>query len=144
MSMEINPLGFIAALTLFLSVWMGHVAVRKIEAETVHLWKPVMLAIGLGLALEYAALTAPTRSLSMILGIAGLTLLWDAFEFKRQARRVRKGHAPANPGNPRHAAMLADPHSSAATLDVLKRDPGGRMVDTAESGELMPDRGALK
>jgi hypothetical protein len=53
--MEINPLGLTAAVTAFLSIWIGHVSVRKIEAITVNLWKPMVIAIALGLTLEYAA-----------------------------------------------------------------------------------------
>ena len=41
-------------------------------------------------------------------GILGVTLLWDSFEFWRQQKRVIKGHAPANPDNPRHARILAE------------------------------------
>ena len=135
--MEINPLGLVAALTAFLSIWIGHVSVRKIEAETVHLWKPMLIAILLGVALEVAALFAANRPLAAVFGILGITLLWDALEIKRQAKRVRKGHAPANPANPRHAAMLTESGSHATTLDLLNRDPLGRQVSAAEAVELL-------
>ena len=127
--MEINFLGLIAAVTAFLSIWIGHVSVRKIEAVTVKLWKPIVIVIALGFALGYAALAVSNRPLSTVCGILSITLLWDAFEIKRQAQRIRKGHAPANPKNPRHAAMLAEPGSHTTTLDILKRDPIGRPVD---------------
>jgi len=42
---------------------------------------------------------------STILGILGITLLWDALELVRQAQRVKIGRAPANPANPRHACL---------------------------------------
>jgi hypothetical protein len=126
--MEINPLGLISAVIAFLSIWIGHVSVRKIEAGTVALWKPMAILIALGLALEYAALTTSNRPFSTVYGILGVTLLWDAFEIKRQAYRIRKGHAPANPNNPRHAAMLVESNSHATTLNILNRDPTGRMV----------------
>jgi|SRR3989304_5145380 len=135
--MEINPLGLISAVIAFLSIWIGHVSVRKIEAITVALWKPMAILIALGLALEYAALSIPNRPLATVLGILGVTLLWDAFEVKRQADRIRKGHAPANPDNPRHAAMLAEPNSRATTLNILNRDPIGRMVDPEEAVRLI-------
>jgi len=135
--MEINPLGLTAAVTAFLSIWIGHVSVRKIEAKTVNLWKPMAIAIALGLALEYAALSIAHRPLSTVCGILGITLLWDAFEIKRQAHRIHKGYAPANPNNPRHAAILADPNSHAVTLDLLKRDPIGRIVSPDEAVELI-------
>jgi len=57
------------------------------------------------------------------LGILGITLLWDAFEIYRQQNRVKHGHAPANPNNPRHARFLADPHFHATTEDLLKCEP---------------------
>ena len=135
--MEINPLGLISAVIAFLSIWIGHVSVRKIEAITVALWKPMAILIALGLALEYAALSIPNRPLATVFGILGVTLLWDAFEVKRQADRIRKGHAPANPDNPRHAAMLAEPNSRATTLNILNRDPIGRMVDPEEAVRLI-------
>ncbi len=51
----------------------------------------------------------------------GITALFDALEFRRQFRRVKQGHAPANPNNPRHAPWLAE--GKATTADLLKREP---------------------
>jgi hypothetical protein len=135
--MEVNLLGLVAAATAFLSIWIGHVSVRKVEAITVYLWKPMVIAVVLGLALGYAALSITNRPLSTVCGILAITLLWDAFEIKRQARRVHKGHAPANPDNPRHAAILNEPNSAATTIDLLKRDPVGRPVDPNEAVQLV-------
>lgn len=145
MPMEINTLGLIAALTAFLSIWIGHVSVRKVEAITVALWKPMALAVALGLLLGYAALVLENRSLSTMCGILGITLLWDALELYRQAHRIRKGHAPANPANPRHAALLRDPHSRATTLNLLERDPLGRRVAPEEAVFLVknPEEGEV-
>jgi hypothetical protein len=140
MNMDINGLGLIAALTAFLSIWLGHVSVRKVEAHTVHLWKPTLIAIALGLAFEIASLLVASRALSLVFGILGVTLLWDAFEIQRQAQRVRKGHAPANPANPRHASMLAEPDAHAIPFDLLNRDPVGRKVDADEAFELIEVR----
>lgn len=137
--MELNFLGLIAAVTAFFSIWIGHVSVRKIEAVTVRLWKPIITAIALGLVLGYAALTVSNRPLSTVCGILGITLLWDAFEIKRQAQRIRKGHAPADPNNPRHSAMLAAADSHATTLDILKREPKGRSVSHDEAIQLIAD-----
>lgn len=131
--MEINPLGLIAALTAFVSIWAGHVSVRKIEAETNQLWKPMLTAIALGIGMEVVALTVNNRSISTVFGILGITLLWDALELHRQAKRVRKGHAPANPRNPRHAAWLADPNTHATPLNILDRDPIGRPVSAEDA-----------
>lgn len=136
MLMEINILGLVAALTAFTTIWAGHVSVRKIEAHVVHLWKPMVGMVGFGLLLEYAALVMDNRTLAVASGITGITLLWDAFEIKRQAKRIRRGHAPANPHNPRHAAMLADATSFATTVDILNRDPVGRAVSLDEAVSL--------
>lgn len=141
MRMEVNPLGLIAGLTAFLSIWIGHVSVRKIEAETVHLWKLTLIALLLGLALVAVAMLTTQRLLSTAFGILGITLLWDAFEIKRQAKRVRKGHAPANPANPRHAALLAEPDTHATPIDLLKRDPVGRQVSAEEAVGLLTRHG---
>jgi hypothetical protein len=135
MNMEINPLGLIAAITAFLTIWIGHVAVRKVEAATSDIRRPMCIAVLLGLLVEYGALSTANRPLSTALGILGITLLWDAFEIYRQEKRIQHGHAPANPHNPRHAKILAE-HSSATILDLLKRDPIGRPVSPAEASKL--------
>lgn len=136
--MGINTLGLVAAITAFLCIWIGHVSVRKVEAETVNLWKPTVLFILFGLTSEIFALTTASRLLSTVFGITGITLLWDAFELTRQQKRITKGHAPANPNNPRHAEILAE-RSSATTLDLLKRDPVGRTVSHEEAAKLVAD-----
>ena len=134
--MSINTLGLVAALTAFLAIWGGHVSVRKIEFTSPTIWLPTVIFAALGLATEYFSLSTVHRPLSAALGILGITLLFDAFEFTRQRKRIRKGHAPANPNNPRHARILAE-HSSATTLDLLKRDPIGRQVSPEEAPKLI-------
>lgn len=134
--MEINSLGLTAAVTAFITIWIGHVAVRKVEAKALNIKKPMFIAIVLGLLPEYGALSTTNRQLSTVLGILGITLLWDAFEIYRQENRIKHGHAPANPNNPRHAKILAK-HSSATTLDLLKRDPIGRSVSPEEAPKLI-------
>lgn len=114
-----NTLGVIAAFSAFLGIWLGHVAVRKIEFLSPTLWLPIMFFSSLGITCEILSLFSVHRSLSTILGILGIIFLWDALEFARQQRRVRKGHAPANPRNPRHASILAQ-HPAATTVDLLK------------------------
>lgn len=69
--------------------------------------------------------------MSTVCGITGITLLWDAFEFKRQQKRIISGHAPANPNNPRHLKIMAE-HNSATTFDLHKRDPVGRRASQEE------------
>jgi hypothetical protein len=127
-----NPLGIVTAISTFLGIWIGHVGVRAIERRAVHLWKPILGAIALGLGLVWVSLTAPSRALSVSAGVFATTLLWDALELHRQEKRVQKGHAPANPQNPRHAQILAA-YPAATTTDYLARDPLGHPVDAADA-----------
>ncbi len=135
--MQFNTLGLVAAVTAFLSIWIGHVSVRKIEFVLPVLWPPIVVFILLGLGLEALALMTFNLHLSAVFGILGITALWDALELTRQQKRIRKGHAPANPHNPRHAAILAEPGSHATPIDLLKRDPVGHPVTAAEAVELL-------
>ena len=50
--MEINTLGLTAALTAFLSIWVGHVAVRKIEFISPTIWLPTMIFATFGVLIE--------------------------------------------------------------------------------------------
>ena len=135
--MEINTLGLTAAVTAFLSIWIGHVAVRKIESASRTISIPVVASVVLGLVTEYCSLITSNLHLKAIFGIIGVTLLWDGYEFIRQQNRIRKGHAPANPNNPRHAAILAEPNSHATTLDLLSRDPVGYEVNAEDALKLI-------
>jgi hypothetical protein len=117
--MEINYIGLVAAASTFFSVWFGHVAVRKIEAVSHTIWQPTIAFAATGI-------------------ILGFTFLWDALEFTRQQNRIKKGHAPANPGNPRHARLMRE-HPSATTLDLLKRDPIGKPVSHTEAIQLITE-----
>lgn len=119
-----NFIGVVAALTAFFSIWFGHVAVRKIEFVSPTIWIPTVFFAALGLTTEFLSLSTGNRPLSTIFGILGITLLFDALEFTRQQNRIKKGHAPANPNNPRHAKIIAE-YSSATTIDLLKRQPVG-------------------
>lgn len=122
--MQINLIGVAAAFSAFIGVWLGHVSVRKLEREAVHLWQPALAALVLGIGMEFASFLTSSRILSVMFGILGVTLLWDALEFYRQQRRIQHGHAPANPNNPRHAKILAD-FPTATTINWLDRDPRG-------------------
>ncbi len=126
-----NPLGLIAAITAFLAIWIGHVAVRKIEFISPTIWLPITVFAAFSIFIEILSLSTVNRPLSTVFGITGITLLWDAFEFIRQQKRIIKGHAPANPNNPRHLRIMAE-HNSATTFDLLKRDPIGRLVSQEE------------
>ncbi len=135
-----NFIGVISALTAFLSIWAGHVAVRKIEFISPTIWLPTVVFVTLGLFTEYFSLITNNLQLKTALGITGITLLWDALEFTRQQKRIFKGHAPANPKNPRHSKILAE-HKSATTLDLLKRAPVGHSISHGEAVKLIHHKG---
>ncbi|MBN2116111.1 MAG: DUF4491 family protein [Anaerolineales bacterium] len=134
--MSLNFIGLVSALATFLSIWFGHVAVRKIEFISPTIWLPSTLFALVGIVFEWLSLSTLNFLLSTALGIIGITLLWDALEFTRQQNRIKKGHAPANPDNPRHARFMRE-YASATTLDMLKRDPIGRSVSQTEAVRLI-------
>jgi hypothetical protein len=118
--MQLNPIGIIAALSAFFGIWLGHVAVRKVEFISPTIWLPTLIFAAAGITLELFSLSTGNRPLSTVFGILGITALWDALEFTRQQRRVRQGHAPANPRNPRHVKIMAE-NPSATMVDLLKK-----------------------
>ena len=130
--MELNFVGLAAALATFFGVWWGHVSVRKIERETVNIWIPTVVAVVLGMGLWIASTLTSSLPLSAASGILGVTLLWDALEIAiRQPKRIKHGHAPANPNNPRHVKILAE-YPAATTIDLLDHDPIGRAYTAQE------------
>jgi hypothetical protein len=129
--MAMNVIGLVSALAAFLSIWLGHVGVRKIEASSAQLWPPILGAILLGIFFEFIAARIDNILLSAACGIVGVVFLWDAFEFYRQEKRIKKGHAPANPNNPRHARILAA-YPEATTFDWLNRKPRGQAYTAKE------------
>lgn len=136
--MELNYIGLIAAASTFAGVWFGHVAVRKIESVSPTIWLPTIVFAMVGIAFEWLSLSTSSLQLATACGIFGFTFLWDALEFTRQQNRIKKGHAPANPDNPRHARVMRE-HPSATTLDLLKRDPIGKPVSHTEAIQLITD-----
>ena len=136
--MDLNMVGLVAAASTFVGVWFGHVAVRKVESISSTIWLPTLMFAALGLALEWFALSTGSIPLATASGILGFTFLWDALEFTRQQNRIRKGHAPANPDNPRHARLMRE-YPSATTLDLLKRDPVGKPVTQTEAVQLVTE-----
>lgn len=129
--MQLNFIGLAAASATFLGVWMGHVKVRKVERETTRLWIPICIALLLGTGFGVFSLLTSSLILSAVSGILAVTFLWDALEFVRQQKRVKIGHAPVNPKNPRHGKILAE-YPEATTLDWLDRDPRGSKYSAAE------------
>ena len=138
MKIELNTIGLAAALSTFLGVWFGHVAVRKIEAISRTIWLPTVLFALTGIALEWLSLSTSNLPLSTASGILGFTFLWDALEFTRQQNRIKKGHAPANPANPRHARLMRE-YPAATPVDLLKRDPVGKPVSQSEAINLIAE-----
>jgi hypothetical protein len=126
----LNGIGIVTALATLLGVWAGHHIVRRVEFTASSLAIPVGVAMIAGVALEIGALLSHNQEITAAAGILGATAFWDAFEFVRQGRRVQRGHAPANPHNPRHAQYLAI--GNATLADLLKRRPVGHTVDISE------------
>ncbi len=137
--MEIQSIGLVAAAATFFGVWFGHVTVRKVEFKVEKLWIPIAATLACGLSLEIWSLITDHILISTATGILGVTLLWDSFEFWRQQKRIVKGHAPANPDNPRHARILVE-SQDASTLDLLNRDPVGHPVSPGEAIQLIVEK----
>ena len=137
--MGLNYIGFVAAISTFFGVWFGHVAVRKIESISPTIWLPTLIFAAIGIALEWLSLLTPNLFLATASGILGFTFLWDALEFTRQQNRIKKGHAPANPHNPRHRRLMLD-HAAVTTIDLLKREPLGKPVSHSEAIQLVTER----
>lgn len=130
--MELNWIGVACAVATFLGVWLGHVSVRRIERQVERIWIPAAIAFGFGLGLELASLRTGNLVVAAMCSILGVTLLWDSLELAvRQPRRIREGHAPANPNNPRHQRILST-HPNATTIDWLDRDPRGHPYSADE------------
>ncbi|PWH16676.1 MAG: hypothetical protein DDG59_09020 [Anaerolineae bacterium] len=117
--MELNFIGLISAISAFLGIAFGHVGVRWLEYRVARLWMAMLAYSAAGLAMQIFSLVLNSLYLKSLCGIIGMTLLWDAVELIRQQRRVRRGHAPANPCNPRHRRFLEAPSSSATVVDRL-------------------------
>jgi hypothetical protein len=114
-----------------LSIWFGHVMVRNLEYKLQKILPAMLLCILLGMLFLLGAILLENNTLSAVSGIIGITFLWDALEFKRQQKSVIKGHAPANPKNPRHLRILAE-CKTATTLDMLDREPRGKPYSQIE------------
>jgi len=140
--MNINFIGLIAALTTFFSIWMGHVLVRKIERHSNSIKFPAACFVIIGIFLQIGSFLSASSILSTTLGIFSMTTIWDSFELFRQQKRVIKGRSPANPSNPRHAQILKQ-HQSATTVDLLKRDPVGYLVNVDDALNLAAKKGKL-
>lgn len=119
--MGVETAGLAAAAATFLSVWLGHVAVRFLEYRVARLWMARALFGAAGLACVGASLACTCANGSTELGIFGLVFLYDILELGRQEGRVREGRARANPDNPRHREVYAA--GKALILDLFDREP---------------------
>jgi Domain of unknown function (DUF4491) len=97
--------GPVLAVVTFLTIWWGHVLVRITHYH--YGTKPAPACFLGGLLLLLGSTQTRSDLLSAALGVVGLTLVWDAFELRRQELRVRQGHAPLNPRVHRVAAGMA-------------------------------------
>jgi Domain of unknown function (DUF4491) len=137
--MQLNLTGLACGLAAFLGIWIGHISVREIERRSASIRLPAAAFLLAGLLLEAGALLISQPPISAALGILGITAGWDALELFRQQQRVRRGHAPANPSNRRHAGILAK-YPAATTLNLLDRQPLGRPVSADEALALAADK----
>jgi hypothetical protein len=133
--------GFWMAVATFLGIWWGHVGVRLLERNLTRVEPAAFALAAAGFGLNLYSLFAPNLTIAGVCSIIGITLLWDAYELFRQQKRVIKGHAPANPANPRHAAYLAA-GGHATTEDLLDREPTGRPAHAAHAPERAARRGS--
>lgn len=95
--MTFNGIGVVTAIATFLSVWLGHVSVRKIEYHTPRLWVPMLIALSLFVEAIWG---------SALLGVFGASIVWGATELRDQAVRAELGWYRFNP-NPKLQPPLA-------------------------------------
>ncbi len=86
--MSLQWAGPILALVTFATIGLGHVLVRRLHARFGT--RPAMPFLALGLGVIYISLLVSGDLFSAILGITGITLLWDGLEFRRQEMRMRR------------------------------------------------------
>lgn len=121
MQLGLNDIGIITGVSLFLGIWLGHVSVRKIEFYFANIQLPAGLFFLIGCGLEWLSMVGKILEWNVILGVFGMTFIWDAVELFRQQKRVQRGHAPANPSNPRHERILKQ-YKDATTIDPIHPD----------------------
>lgn len=95
--------------------------VRWIEFNTIDLRYPAALFFLTGISLAGISLFTRSNLLSGVLGILGIIFFWNGIETRHQEKRVKQGHAPANPANPRHQRILKE-NPDATTENLLKHN----------------------
>ncbi len=90
-----NWFGFLTGIATLLIIGLGFVWVIRGEYYLGHLWWPYIL--GLGIVLIAGSLFVPAAWGSVLMGVAGASLVWGATELKEQAIRAELGWYPYNP-----------------------------------------------
>ena len=96
--MTIEWAGPVLAAVTVVTIGLGHVMVRK--ANYLFGTVPAIPLFFLGAGILTASFFVSSDLLSAVLGIVGVTTVWDGVEVIRQENRVRRGHAPENPKRP--------------------------------------------
>ncbi|HSQ26358.1 MAG TPA: DUF4491 family protein [Anaerolineales bacterium] len=79
--------GPILAMTTFATIGIGHVLVRRLHAR--YGTRPAVLFFVLGGLVLVSSVFISTNLISAILGITGITLVWDGIEIFRQEKRMQ-------------------------------------------------------
>ena len=97
--MELNNyVGPILMLVVFITIGIGHISVRYLNYH--YGTKPGIPLLALGFGLLAYTLYIPSDLWSSVVGIIGMTVVWDGVEIFKQEKRIIKGHAPENPKRP--------------------------------------------
>ncbi len=93
--MELNFFGLITAVATFLIIGFFHPIVIKAEYYLgVKSW---WLFLVVGVVALAASVAVENLTLSIVLGVFGVSSLWSIIELFQQRERVRKGWFPSNP-----------------------------------------------
>jgi hypothetical protein len=106
MKTSLNLIGIYLGVIVFLAIGAGHVLVRKIDYHFSNTWIVSLAFFIAGLVAVGLSFLVDSEILSGFLGVLGIIVFWDGIELIHQEKRVIKGHAPANPKNPRHQRIL--------------------------------------
>jgi hypothetical protein len=80
--------GPVLALTTFVTIGIGHVLVRYLQAHFGT--RPAIPFFISGGIVLIVSLFTPNHLISAILGLIGITLVWDGIEIYRQEKRMRR------------------------------------------------------
>lgn len=79
--------GLVLAATTLVTIAIGHVLVRRLQAA--YGTRPAIYLFGLGALVLLISLAARPDLLSAVLGITGITIVWDGIEIYRQEKRMK-------------------------------------------------------